>query len=171
VRAQVFDQPELFDTGWTAWTWWGRGGLFPDDLVREYWGRGFFFGAYPIRGRCMFVTALPKDVAEAGTPKEMVRSALRAALAERFGCDAAVGHAFEDAAVLFAWPMSDIRAREWYKGCVVLCGDASAAFLPTAGVGASNALRSAAALADELSRADAPASHWPWICMSSAARS
>jgi 2-polyprenyl-6-methoxyphenol hydroxylase-like FAD-dependent oxidoreductase len=36
-----------------------------------------------------------------------------------------------------------------------LCGDAGTAFLPTAGVGASAALRSAAALADELSRADA----------------
>ncbi len=39
-------------------------------------------------------------------------------------------------------------------GRVVLCGDAGTAFLPTAGIGASSALRSAAALADELSRAD-----------------
>jgi 2-polyprenyl-6-methoxyphenol hydroxylase-like FAD-dependent oxidoreductase len=38
---------------------------------------------------------------------------------------------------------------------IVLCGDAGTAFLPTAGVGASAALRLAAAVADELSRADA----------------
>jgi 2-polyprenyl-6-methoxyphenol hydroxylase-like FAD-dependent oxidoreductase len=36
-----------------------------------------------------------------------------------------------------------------------LCGDSGAAFLPTAGVGASVAMRSAAALADELSKTDA----------------
>jgi 2-polyprenyl-6-methoxyphenol hydroxylase-like FAD-dependent oxidoreductase len=36
-----------------------------------------------------------------------------------------------------------------------LIGDASAAFLPSAGVGASAAMESAAVLADELSRADA----------------
>jgi FAD-dependent urate hydroxylase len=38
---------------------------------------------------------------------------------------------------------------------VVLCGDSGIAFLPTAGIGASTAMRSAAALAEELSRADA----------------
>jgi 2-polyprenyl-6-methoxyphenol hydroxylase-like FAD-dependent oxidoreductase len=42
-----------------------------------------------------------------------------------------------------------------HKGRAVLCGDAGTAFLPTAGVGASVALRCAAALGDELSRADA----------------
>lgn len=154
VRARVFGEPEIFETGWTAWTWWGPRGLYPDDLVREYWGRGFFFGAYPVRGRCMFVSALPNDMAQANTPKEAVRPVLAAALAELVGCDEAVRRAFDGATVLFAWPMSDIRSPEWYKGRVVLCGDSSTAFLPTAGVGASNALRSAAALADELSKAD-----------------
>ncbi len=38
-------------------------------------------------------------------------------------------------------------------GRIALCGDAAVGFLPTAGVGASNAMRAAAALADELSRA------------------
>jgi len=45
--------------------------------------------------------------------------------------------------------------RRWFHGRVALCGDAAAAFLPSAAVGASAAMRSAAALADELSRADA----------------
>ena len=51
--------------------------------------------------------------------------------------------------------MSDVRSDRWVDGRVVLCGDAATGFLPTAGVGASNAMRAAAALADELSRADA----------------
>ena len=48
-----------------------------------------------------------------------------------------------------------MRASRWFRGRVALCGDAAAAFLPSAAVGASAAMRSAAALADELSRADA----------------
>ncbi len=51
--------------------------------------------------------------------------------------------------------MTDLRTNHWSKGRVAVCGDAGIAFLPTAGVGASNALRAAASLADELSRADA----------------
>ena len=50
---------------------------------------------------------------------------------------------------------SDVRMPCWYRGRVLLIGDASAAILPTAGIGASMAMESAAALADELSRADA----------------
>jgi 2-polyprenyl-6-methoxyphenol hydroxylase-like FAD-dependent oxidoreductase len=101
-----------------------------------------------------FVIGLPNDRANAGTPKETVGPILAEALADLAGGDDAVRRAFEDSPALFAWSMSDIRAPEWYKGRVVLCGNASTAFLATAGVGASNALRSAAALAEELSKAD-----------------
>jgi 2-polyprenyl-6-methoxyphenol hydroxylase-like FAD-dependent oxidoreductase len=51
--------------------------------------------------------------------------------------------------------MADLRASRWTQGRLALVGDAAAAVLPTAGIGASMALESAAALADELSRADA----------------
>ena len=56
---------------------------------------------------------------------------------------------------LYLWRMADIRAPRWVSDRVALVGDAAAAFLPTAGIGASMALESAAVLADELSRADA----------------
>ncbi len=155
VRAQAFPEPEVFDAGWTVWTWWGPGGLYPDDLVREYWGRGFFFGAYPVPERCMFVGGLPSDVADKNTSTAQVRAQLADALRDLCKRDESVRTAFEQADKLFAWPMTDIRAHDWFNGRIVLCGDANTAFLPTAGVGASNALRSAAALADELSKAAA----------------
>ncbi|MBA2391980.1 MAG: FAD-dependent monooxygenase [Ktedonobacteraceae bacterium] len=44
--------------------------------------------------------------------------------------------------------------QKWHKERVLLIGDASAAFLPTAGVGASIAMESAAVLNDELARVD-----------------
>lgn len=56
----------------------------------------------------------------------------------------------------FLWPMSDVRAPDItaLDNRVVLVGDSGIGFLPTAGVGASNAMRSGAALAYELSLAD-----------------
>ena len=51
--------------------------------------------------------------------------------------------------------MRDVRAERWISGRVALCGDAAVGFLPTAGAGASEAIRAATVLADELSRADA----------------
>lgn len=155
VRASLFGQQEGFDTGWTAWTWWGRGDLFPADTVHEYWGDGFFFGAHPVRGRCMFCAVLPNNrITNLHAPAEHARSVIASATREITARDQSIRFAIDDAERIYAWPMIDIRAREWFRGRVALCGDAAAAFLPTAGVGASNALRAAAALGDELSRAD-----------------
>jgi 2-polyprenyl-6-methoxyphenol hydroxylase-like FAD-dependent oxidoreductase len=60
-----------------------------------------------------------------------------------------------DGEEMFFWRLADVRAADWQKGRVVLLGDAAAGFLPTAGIGASMAMESAAVLADELSRVDA----------------
>jgi 2-polyprenyl-6-methoxyphenol hydroxylase-like FAD-dependent oxidoreductase len=60
----------------------------------------------------------------------------------------------DDAAEMFFWRLSDVRSTEWVQGRIVLLGDAAAGFLPTAGIGASMAMESAAALNDELSRTD-----------------
>ncbi len=156
VRKQVFGAGEKFDSGWTCWTWWGSGELFPEELVREYWGRGWFFGGYPAPGKRMYCAGLPtKDVGDEHATQEVVRAALTTHLAELTENDKAVAQALAEAPKLFAWPMYDVRMQNWINGRVVLCGDSGMAFLPTAGVGASNAMRSAAALADELSRADA----------------
>lgn len=156
VRQLIFGEQDVFDTGWTIWTWWGREGLIPADLVREYWGRGCLFGFYPAPGRCMFIAGLPTEaIPERHASTETVRSVLSSAFSELIEKVPEIRRAFEDAHTLFRWPMNDVRSREWYSGRVALCGDAAAAFLPTAGVGASNALRGAAALADELSKTDA----------------
>lgn len=57
-----------------------------------------------------------------------------------------------DSEPLFFWPLTDVRCKSWVKGRVVLLGDAAAAFLPSAGIGASMAMESAAVLNDVLSR-------------------
>lgn len=156
LRQQLFGPGGEFDTGWTIWTWWGRDDLYPAGLVREYWGYGWFFGGYPVPGKCMYGAGLPNTVvADPQASQDVVRGILNQQFAELTEQVEAARLAFDDAQEVFPWKMMDVRAETWSKGRVTLCGDAGMAFLPTAGVGASNAMRSAAALADELSRADA----------------
>lgn len=155
VRKQVFGGGEKFECGWTAWTWWGRPDLYSAELVREYWGRGWMFGGYPCPGRRMYCVGMPNAAeSDPHTPQVDVRAAINSELAELIEHDQAAATAIAEAPQFFAWPMFDVRMEHWSKGRIALCGDSGMGFLPTAGVGASNALRSAAALADELSRAD-----------------
>ncbi len=155
TREMLFGPQPGFDTGWVGWTWWGRAGIFPPETARELWLAGALFGVYPVPGRAMYFVAVPAATAPAdGLSEAEVTARLRGALGEAAAVpqiEAALGEARQ----LWPWSLRDVRSRPLRRGRVVLCGDAGTAFLPTAGAGASAALRCAAALADELSRADA----------------
>jgi 2-polyprenyl-6-methoxyphenol hydroxylase-like FAD-dependent oxidoreductase len=150
TRERVFGPATGFDTGWALWTWWTGGDLFDPRVAREWCGPGWFFGVYPAPGRVMCAAGIPAGVisADPGT-------ALEGCLAGLAGRDRAVAAALGDLGPAYQWPMSDVRASRWALGRVALCGDAAAGFLPAAGIGASSAMRAAASMADELSRADA----------------
>jgi len=154
TRATLLGDLGLDDWGYTAFTWWA-----PEDPavgidVHEFWGAGALLGLYPMAGKIDAIGGVP-------TPQnldEMDQAAIRAHLRETFADYpepvARALDALEDGDVL-PWPMVDQRSPEWIFGRVALVGDAATGFLPTAGVGASNAIKSAAVLADELGRADA----------------
>lgn len=155
IRELVFGPQPGIDIGWVGWTWWGRAGIIPPETVREVWLPGALFGIYPIPGRAMYGVTVPSSTVPAdGQGDADVTARLRGALGETAAIPE-VAAALDEASQLWPWRLRDVRSRRLRKGRVVLCGDAGTAFLPTAGVGASAALRSAAALADELSRADA----------------
>lgn len=148
-------EPEVFDTGWDLWTWWAPLPDWERDINEEYWGTGRFFGLYPTTDRVMVCAGMRRDhltVDPADVP------AAKTFLSEHFqtfeGVDERIRESIEQASTFFAWPMSDARSTDWVKGRVALVGDAAAGFMPTAGAGANTALRSAASLADELSRVD-----------------
>lgn len=95
-----------------------------------------------------------------GGPTETVRKMGIGALAHQMQADfkapvPALDAVPQDSTETFFWGFHDCRTSHWHRGRVVLLGDAAAGFLPTAGVGASMAMESAAALDDELSRVDA----------------
>lgn len=154
TRAAADIDGATYDTGWTVWTWWGPEGLVPADTGREYWGSGWFLGAYPVRGRCMYVVGLPHAVLDPHADQATARARVTEVLGN-LASGPGLPRLLDEGMPLYPWPMTDVRAPTWSRGRVALCGDAAVGFLPTAGVGASNAMRAAAALADELSRADA----------------
>lgn len=155
VRRHVAGEVEMRPTGWGGWVWWAPAAAAPHKTVTEYWGAGRFVGIYPIRDKIGVIAAGPID--EIGHDR-IGGSGSR--LAELFADYKGVARAPFDAMPandkdMFFWDLEDCRAPHWSKGRVALMGDSACAFLPTAGVGASMAMESAAVLADELGRTDA----------------
>jgi 2-polyprenyl-6-methoxyphenol hydroxylase-like FAD-dependent oxidoreductase len=155
VRTLLFGEQPYYHTGWGGWVWWADLESVPRETFVEHWGAGRFVGAYPTRaGAGIFAGAPTGDDFENPGPGRRRRVRERLAgmgeLVDRW-LDAMP----DDDTELFFWSLSDVRSAEWVRGRVVLLGDAAAAFLPTAGIGASMAMESAAVLADELSRTDA----------------
>ena len=144
----------LTDWGFTAFTWWTPRQEAIGDGVVEYWGAGGLFGLYPLEDRINAIAGMPTPAGLDRMTQDQIVSAVR----EHFRdypdpVQQALAHATDD--TVFPWPMIDQKADQWIHGRVALVGDAATGFLPTAGVGASNAIKSAQVLADELGRADA----------------
>lgn len=154
TRRIIFGEEPDHETGWGLWVWWTNADV-PRDTVREYWGKGRFVGLYPTPTLVGAVAAGPKRLI---SPESVDGNGLR--IRELFssleGGAAEILNTFPAATEsLFFWDLSDYRSHRWSSGRVALLGDAACSFLPTAGVGASMALESAAVMADELSRTNA----------------
>lgn len=153
TRAHVSPQTETFDSHWACQAWWSKRNGLPPSTVFEQWGSGRFVGLYPTPGKLGAIAAAPHSVLRgdlADGRRERTRRAFRRM---RGPAQEALAPFVGDADEVFYWKLEDRRAKDWAQGRVVLLGDAACAFLPTAGVGASMAMESAAVLADELSRA------------------
>ena len=173
TRAALLGDPNagVRDWGYTAFTWWVPGSHDTTGAIDEYWGPGGLFGMYPLGTKTNAIAGLPTpeglEAMDTARLVEVVHEhfghypePVRAALAHieahdsaKESSDGSSGDAIDHR--VYPWPMVDQRAKEWIHGRVALLGDAACAFLPTAGVGASNAMKSAAVLADELGRAEA----------------
>ncbi|HET6625907.1 MAG TPA: NAD(P)/FAD-dependent oxidoreductase [Nocardioidaceae bacterium] len=154
VRELLLGRIPERDTGWGCYVWWAGPHLTGSTETTERFGAGSFLGTYPCRDRLCVIAGAPTDLLE--PQRSAGRTERIADLVRPFGVpvDDFLADLPTDAESPFLWRMADVRAPEWVRGRVALVGDAAAAFLPTAGIGASMALESAAVLADELSRTD-----------------
>ena len=155
VRQYVAGDVAMHATGWGAWVWWAPPSAAVHETVTEYWGAGRFVGVYPVGRRVGVIAAGPIDqighekIGGSGERLAELFADYKGIAREPF---AAMPSNDKD---MFFWKLEDCRSPAWSKGRAVLMGDAACAFLPTAGVGASMAMESAAVLADELGRTDA----------------
>lgn len=155
ARRDLFGELPYHDTGWGGWVWWAPEGAVAEDTVTELWAAGGFMGLYPSRGKVGVFAGGPLDGAGADEAAGR-RARLRAQFAPvEEGWPEVLASLPDDDADLFHWGFRDVRSPDWVQGRVVLLGDAATAFLPTAGIGASMAMESAAVLNDELSRTNA----------------
>lgn len=158
IRKSLFGEVPPNETGFHAWMWWAPLGLTEPDVIWEFWGPAAFVGLYPMPKFINVAVAVPKTLSpDPEASPEVILNALRSVVKEHAPHVAAMPHLWEIAAGKpFLWPMLDVRAPALTAlgDRVALLGDAGVGFLPTAGVGASNALRSGAALAYELSLSD-----------------
>lgn len=152
-REQSGLSAKVVDSGWVYSTWWAREGVFDYGALVEHCGPGWFLGAYPVPGSCMYGLGAPASKAPStSSPTATTRDHIRSTLSTLIEHQPALGDAIDDAEAFYQWRMADVRTGQWSKGRIALCGDAAATALPTAGVGASHAIASASVLAEELSQ-------------------
>jgi 2-polyprenyl-6-methoxyphenol hydroxylase-like FAD-dependent oxidoreductase len=154
IRHMIAGEVKPHETGWGGWVWWAPTGVMPASDVTEYWGAGRFLGLYPCREQlCVFAGGpLDKEFKHTHASAQDIREHFKAIVPT---LPAVFDALPTDTSEIFFWKLDDVRSPVWSQGRVVLLGDAATAFLPTAGVGASNAMESAAVLADELLRVEA----------------
>jgi 2-polyprenyl-6-methoxyphenol hydroxylase-like FAD-dependent oxidoreductase len=154
VRELLFGRIPDRDTGWGCYVWWADRRLVAGTETTERWGAGSFLGTYPCRERVCVILGAPIDVLQPHHPQGRADRLAALLRGHRVPVSEFLAELPADAESLFLWRMADVRSPHWVQGRVALVGDAAAAFLPTAGIGASMALESAAVLADELRRTD-----------------
>lgn len=152
VRELLMGRLPEYDTGWGCYVWWGAPHLTSTGETTERFGLGSFLGTYPCRGQVCIILGAPIETLRPDEPDGRAERLAELLAPYNVAVDEYLTDLPDDTESLFLWKMADVRAPEWVDGRVALVGDAAAAFLPTAGVGASMALESAAVMADELSR-------------------
>jgi 2-polyprenyl-6-methoxyphenol hydroxylase-like FAD-dependent oxidoreductase len=153
VRGMIFSQNEFAykATGWGGWGVWRSLEGIDEVTYRELWAAGWFIGLYPVQNKlAVFLGGNKKELSNVTAAEfvELLRKKLPTGILH------SALHSLEGLDDAYFWDMEDCRATKWFSKRVVLLGDSSTAFLPTAGIGASMAMDSASVLADELSRTD-----------------
>lgn len=140
-----------YDTDWGGWVDWLENKNL--SAYKEYWGASSFMGLYPVKNRIGIFVGGPNQLLREQGLRDFTRS-----LKDEILLEFKILHSALDVLMAskdpFYWDLKDCRTNKWKKGNVLLLGDSACGFLPTAGVGASMAMDSASALANELSRTD-----------------
>ncbi|HKK46757.1 MAG TPA: NAD(P)/FAD-dependent oxidoreductase [Balneolaceae bacterium] len=153
TRRQILEEDEYAykDTGWGGWVTWMD--MDPISAYKEYWGTGTFLGLYPVEDKIgVFLGGPVEEIKQKGL--EAFIGDVKDQISDQLPLPHQALDSYNPQVDPFFWEFHDCHSDVWHKGNTVLLGDAATGFLPTAGVGASMAMDSAAALVDELTRVD-----------------
>lgn len=153
VRSLLFGHLPTTDTGMIVVGGWIDQEIYPLEEVHEFWGSPALLGLYSNPHRTAYALVLPDLTADPVDDHEYYREAALLQVSDPdLPIHAILREQMQSVPQLDLYKLEDIRIPQWHTERVVLLGDAAAAFLPTAGIGASMAMESAAVLNDELSR-------------------
>ena len=159
LRTNLFGEIKMHDTGFDAWMWWAAPGGTGPSTASEHWGPSAFVGLYPMPRGVNVAIGVPRAFSPDphSDPTEIIAALRETVTANNPAAADLPGLWDVVSGKPFLWRLEDVRAPHIaaLSNRVALVGDSGIGFLPTAGVGASNAMRSAASLAYELSLADA----------------
>ncbi len=155
VRELTFTDVDLTYQGMTSWAFWVDPEMVEIGVAKEHWGDGRFAGLYPTDDglACFLAVAAPEGTSD---PVDQRKRRIRNNFQGMGGFIPDVLDELEsqDSEDIWHDDFYDLKMDQWVNNRVVLIGDAAHAPLPTAGVGASMAMESAAVIADELTRTD-----------------
>jgi len=149
TRELVFGPNRPRYAGYTCWRMVVPG---PRDLagVTEMWGRGVRFGIVPLPGELTYCFAVANAPEGRQDPEFGRVERVRARFAELGGHVPELLDRLERPDQLIHNDLADLEQAPWYRGRVVLTGDAAHAVTPNMGQGAAMALESSAVLTEVL---------------------
>lgn len=150
TRSQVFGETAPLYSGYTCWR------FLVDcpprlDRMQEMWGRGLRFGLVPLaKGRlyCFTCANMPEAT---GDPEDGRVDRFRARFGDFGGYAPAALEQITKPEQLIHNDLAELPKHPWFKGRVLLIGDAAHATTPNMGQGAAMAIEDAAVLCEMLS--------------------
>ena len=156
IRSLIFGDVPLRYSGYTCW----RMVVESDEMeasAQEMWGRGKRFGAVHIDAQRIYCFAVVN--AEAGRPDPAPGrlQRLRQQFSEFAGPVPSLLASLKEPDQLIQNDLYEVLHTPWYRGRVVLVGDAAHGMTPDMGQGAAMALEDIAVLIESLETTDSPA--------------
>jgi 2-polyprenyl-6-methoxyphenol hydroxylase-like FAD-dependent oxidoreductase len=154
TRNQVFGETAPVYSGYTCWRFVVDcpPGL---DRMQEMWGRGLRFGLVPLADDRVYCFTCANMPANTRDPQEGRVDRFRARFGGFGGFAPAALDQITKPEQLIHNDLADLPKHPWFKGRVLLIGDAGHATTPNMGQGAGMAIEDAAVLCEMLSGGDA----------------
>lgn len=151
VREMVFGSGHLIPFGWSVYAFWSPPNITVPKGVIEFSSSGKMCIIYPMEDKAVVMLSVAKHF-EVTQGQESPKQLLRRLFAD---FENLIGHLIDALAEdVRIWhdELAHVDMDKWYKGKVVLLGDAQHASSPLTGMGASMALEDAYVLAAELKK-------------------